>query len=108
LPPPYDDYMQTILARLLRHQAALGQHVVLMSATLPSRLRADLVRSFAEGAGWAAAEGQPGALDPWRYPLLAVLHAGGTIQPDLPVRPEAGGCQATPGTGLFRIFGAHG
>jgi CRISPR-associated endonuclease/helicase Cas3 len=79
----YDDYMRDVLAALLRHQGSLGQHVVLMSATLPSSMRDELVAAFAAGASW---QGGLPALARDRYPTLTVAHAGGIEQPELPER----------------------
>lgn len=57
----YDTYMSVLLERLLAWLGALGCSVVLLSATLPSRRRADLVASFIEGATGVKRADQPGA-----------------------------------------------
>ena len=80
----YDDYMRQPLERLLRHQASVGQNIVLMSATLPSRLRDELVAAFRAGAGWP--DDAAPTLPRDRYPALHVVHRGGVIHrgPDRP------------------------
>lgn len=47
----YDDYMTSLLRRLLNWLGAYGCPVVLLSATLPSTQTATLVRAYQEGAG---------------------------------------------------------
>jgi CRISPR-associated endonuclease/helicase Cas3 len=47
----YDDYMTSLLRRLLSWLGAYGCPVVLLSATLPSTQAASLVRAYQEGAG---------------------------------------------------------
>ncbi|SCG38615.1 CRISPR-associated helicase, Cas3 family [Micromonospora coxensis] len=47
----YDDYMTTLLCRLLNWLGAYGCPVVLLSATLPASQAATLVRAYEEGAG---------------------------------------------------------
>lgn len=83
----FDDHVLTLLEELLRHQAALGGSVVLLSATLAGRLRERLVRAFAEGAGWADVAAHLHALPSARLPVLAVFHAGGVLCPELPPAP---------------------
>jgi CRISPR-associated endonuclease/helicase Cas3 len=48
----YDTYTGTLLDRLLEWLAASGTTVILLSATLPSVRRADLVRAYRRGAKW--------------------------------------------------------
>ena len=47
----YDTYTSALLDRLIEWLAAAGTTVVLLSATLPSRRRDDLVRAYRKGAG---------------------------------------------------------
>lgn len=47
----YDTYMQSLLGRLLTWLAACGSSVVLLSATLPSRTRSELLAAYAQGLG---------------------------------------------------------
>lgn len=46
----YDGFMRVIVVRLLGWLRALGAHVVILSATLPARLRADLMAAWDPGA----------------------------------------------------------
>lgn len=62
-----DPYMGTLLAELLRVQAAQGGSAILMSATLDRGLRARLAAGFAAGRG----DG-PKATDHAAYPALTV------------------------------------
>jgi CRISPR-associated endonuclease/helicase Cas3 len=87
----YDDYMQALLEALLRHHALVGGHVVLMSATLPSRLRHALMTAFAEAAGWPVPPAE--ALRRCAYPLLTHLSAGRLSQQRV---APAGGATARP------------
>ena len=82
----YDDYMQGLLKRLLRHQASLGQHVALMSATLPSRMRETLVAAFIKGAGWSNLPAY--RLPRERYPALHIVHRDGVIHREPEQPPE--------------------
>ena len=82
----YDDYMQELLKRLLRHQASLGQHVALMSATLPSRMRETLVAAFVKGAGWSNLPAY--RLPRERYPALHIVHRDGVIHREPEQPPE--------------------
>lgn len=72
----YDTYMSTLLERLLEWLAALGAPVVLLSATLPSKRRRDLLGAYAKGAGWALP-----AIEHTPYPRItyASLAASGSI-----------------------------
>lgn len=45
----YDAYMNRLLQTLLSFHAALGGSAILLSATLPKRVRQDIVASFAKG-----------------------------------------------------------
>ena len=82
----YDDYMRVLLTGLLRHHAMMGDPVVLMSATLPSGVRAALMRAYAEGAGWTA----PAEVEREAYPLLTLLHEGGVEAHALAPAPGPG------------------
>jgi CRISPR-associated endonuclease/helicase Cas3 len=52
----YDAYMSVLLERLLEWLAELGAPVILLSATLPSGKRRELVRAYTGGAGDGVAE----------------------------------------------------
>lgn len=67
-----DAYVHRLLTALLRFHAALGGSAVLLSATLPSRMRRDLVDAFAAGLGL---EPPTPAAD--SYPLLTHLSLDG-------------------------------
>lgn len=68
----YDTYMQTLLGHLLMWLAACGSSVILLSATLPSRTRQDLLAAFSRGLGQA---GLP-AVEPTPYPRITWLSGG--------------------------------
>jgi CRISPR-associated endonuclease/helicase Cas3 len=82
----YDTYMTTLLVRLLEWLGALGASVVLLSATLPSGRRQDLIRAYARGAGWSL----PEAVDSASYPRLTWATGSGTgaRHVDTPSRSE--------------------
>lgn len=82
----YDDYMLETLEALLRHHAAMGDHAVLMSATLPSALRGRLVAAFAAGAGWGDGAERMARLDRRSFPLLGLHGASGGIEHPVPLR----------------------
>jgi CRISPR-associated endonuclease/helicase Cas3 len=46
-----DAYLHRLLCTLLRFHAALGGSAILLSATLPARMRSELTEAFAEGLG---------------------------------------------------------
>jgi len=46
-----DDYVFTLLIKVLRYHAACGGSAVLLSATLPQRMRTDLVNAWHDGRG---------------------------------------------------------
>lgn len=80
----YDAYMTTLLARLLEWLGALGSPVALLSATLPRRRREDLIRAYAEGAGWDV----PAELPPAPYPRLSWAAADGAGARAVEATPE--------------------
>ena len=47
----YDTYTSTLIDHLMRWLGALGSSVVILSATLPSQRRRELLEAFCEGAG---------------------------------------------------------
>lgn len=63
----YDTYTSTLLDRLIEWLAAAGTTVVLLSATLPSSRREDLVRAYRRGAGFKGGQPQTAA-----YPRITV------------------------------------
>ena len=72
-----DPYLEELLAALLHAHAALGGSAILLTATLPLRLRARLVGAFETGAGRTSVAPTDDA-----YPALTV--AGGAARTDLP------------------------
>lgn len=74
----YDAYMQELLAALLRFQACIGGHVILLSATLPCRMRQALADAFRAGR-----HAEPVALEQDAYPLLT--HITTSTSRELPV-----------------------
>lgn len=68
-----DAYMNRLLRKLLQAHAAGGGSAILLSATLPTQQRQQLVNAFSQGAGWDRGElNKTGADD---YPLLTHAHA---------------------------------
>lgn len=78
----YDTYMHTLLRRLLEFQAAQGGSAVLLSATLPSRTRRELVQAYCDGLGSSAP-----TLDKSSFPLVTAIGPGFVLEEPLPVRP---------------------
>jgi CRISPR-associated endonuclease/helicase Cas3 len=64
----FDPYMRHELATLLRFHAALGGSAVLLSATLPRKLRKQLVDAFRDGLGAPAV-----TLAEQAYPLATIV-----------------------------------
>ncbi|MFG1949303.1 CRISPR-associated helicase Cas3' [Nonomuraea sp. NPDC048826] len=81
----YDAYMQKLLAKALVWLGRLGVPVVLMSATLPTRIAARLVSSYLEGAGRSGI-----ALPPIPYPGWTFADAAtGKISPfEIEIEPS--------------------
>jgi CRISPR-associated endonuclease/helicase Cas3 len=79
----FDPYMRQELATLLRFHAELGGSAVLLSATLPQKLRAMLIGAFQNGLGVPAA-----ALLDQAYPLATI--AGADCVTETPCRPRSG------------------
>ena len=63
----YDTYMSTVLDRTLQWLAALGASVIVLSATLPTRRRTELI------ASWGQATAGPTPLD-GHYPLITTIN----------------------------------
>lgn len=83
-----DDYMKRLLETLLEFHARAGGSAILLSATLPGRMKQSLLAAYARGRGARAtpAVGAPG------YPLTTVWHAAGPqgmlAEEALPSRPD--------------------
>ncbi len=69
----YDRYMLTLLKCLLTAHAQQGGSAILLSATLPAQLRAELIAAFERGRGIAPSK----VPDDLRYPLLT--HVGAEV-----------------------------
>lgn len=84
-----DAYMQGILERLLEFHARAGGSAVLLSATLPSRMKRALLDAFAKGCCAEPPAFQPGALTP--YPLVtgwSVAASESATETPLATRPD--------------------
>ena len=77
----YDLYMTTIIKRLVEWMSAVGTSVVMLSATLPSRKRRELV----EACGGSLAAGESPSPD--AYPLVTIVEADGRVRT---LEPRAG------------------
>jgi len=80
----YDDYQTKLLERLVEAQAMQRGSVVLLSATVPARLRSNLMAAFARGQGW---RGCTIVVD-GRYPLATQLAGGEVRTQACETRPE--------------------
>ena len=78
----YDDYMQSLLQALLKAHAAQGGSAILLSATLPEKMREQLLANFAEGRGIS------GSVAPQNndYPLATRLCEDGLTETAVPTR----------------------
>ncbi|WP_248298251.1 CRISPR-associated helicase Cas3' [Tabrizicola sp. YIM 78059] len=83
-----DPYMGVLLRQLLHIQAALGGSAILMSATLPLGLRAELVAAFEAGAGRTAPADPGPAYPSLTVPGVAAPAVMATPSPRGPVRVE--------------------
>ncbi len=75
-----DAYMLRILENLLQFHAACGGAAILLTATLPMRMRQRLVSAFAKGAGWNG--GTPTCRSD-AYPLLSMVADGALEEIDI-------------------------
>ncbi len=82
----YDAYMNRLLQSLLEFHAFLGGSAILLSATLPFKMRQDFVKAFQRGAGYKSACVQKqGYAD---YPLLTHISDAKPVEVVLNTRPE--------------------
>jgi CRISPR-associated endonuclease/helicase Cas3 len=79
-----DAYMHRLLSALLSFHASLGGSAVLLSATLPQKMRRDLVEAFADGLG--VEPPKPARED---YPLVTHLSFEGLAEHPVPARPAS-------------------
>lgn len=70
-----DTYMRVYLCRVLEWLGSFGTPVILLSATLPSHIREELVDAYRAGAGFPGGAGSP---RPDTYPRLTVIAGGST------------------------------
>jgi len=78
----YDEYMNTLLERLLQFHAAFGGSAILLSATLPIQLRQRFAAAYCSGLGLQAATMQETA-----YPLMTTVSARGVKE--IPIGADA-------------------
>lgn len=68
----YDAYVNQLLKRLLTFQAHIGGSVILLSATLPQKLRIELAKAYQEGLG----DGENPMAETNDYPLVTTVKQG--------------------------------
>lgn len=78
-----DAYMQRLLEAVLEFHAAAGGSAVLLSATLPSRMKNALAQAYARGRGRAVPAPRRA-----EYPLAARIDDAGAIEEALDTRPS--------------------
>lgn len=66
----YSPYMNVLIKEVLKKQAAVRGHTILLSATLPQKQKENIFRS------WCASDWCPGDA----YPLVTLAAAGGTVR----------------------------
>jgi CRISPR-associated endonuclease/helicase Cas3 len=82
----YDAYMNRLLQNLLEFHAFLGGSAILLSATLPFKMRQKFVQAFQRGAGYEACYLQKqGYKD---YPLLTHISDIAPVEQVLETRPD--------------------
>lgn len=82
----YDAYMNRLLQTLLEFHAFLGGSAVLLSATLPLKMRQDFVKAFERGAGYTPARLQKQSHAD--YPLLTHISNHPAVEKVVETRPE--------------------
>ncbi len=95
----YDAYMGIEATTLLRFQAALGGHVIVLSATLPKVRREELARAWREGVtsgqrperiAWGATPTvQAPLVASDAYPLATVVSAAALVETPIDAAPQA-------------------
>ncbi|HEX7325234.1 MAG TPA: CRISPR-associated helicase Cas3' [Rhodanobacteraceae bacterium] len=78
-----DAYMQALLERLLQFHAAAGGSAILLTATLPRRMKQSLVAAFCSGRGRT-----PPMLESDAYPLATQVAEQLRVETHVPTRPE--------------------
>lgn len=75
----FDPYMEVQLQRLLQFHAMLGGSAIVMTATLPLRMRAGYANAFQQGLGLRS----PPDVDGQAYPMLNVIgRSVDSVEPD--------------------------
>ena len=82
----YDAYMQREIETLLEFQAGLGGSVILLSATLPMKVRERLTVAFSKGLG-ESAQAAGGSKNSLQYPLATVCATGTRTETPVSGRP---------------------
>lgn len=82
----YDAYMNRLLQILLEFHAFLGGSAILLSATLPIKMRDNFVKAFRRGAGYTNSTLQKQSYAD--YPLLTHIGNGKAVETVLTTRPE--------------------
>jgi len=77
----YDSYMAPLLEALLKFHAALGGSAILLSATLPAKMRRKFATAFTDGLG-----GRKPMLTQTAYPLLTHVSGAEASEHELPCR----------------------
>jgi len=80
----FDPYMRQLLAHLLRAHASQGGSAILLSATLPYRMRSELTTAFAKGLGVESAKPE----QRHAYPLVTQLNATKLTETAIETRNE--------------------
>lgn len=80
-----DHYVRRLLCRLLEFHGGMGGSTILLSATLPSQQRQELLEAFARGAGFQP----PPSAQSLDYPLVSHLGRSGLSLHPVSARPEA-------------------
>lgn len=80
----YDTYMTELLEKLLRFHAAQGGSAILLSATLPTKVRSQLAQAFQSGLGNASALPAGGA-----YPLATHVSDGASTATPIVAQPHS-------------------
>jgi len=80
----FDPYMRQLLAHLLRAHAAQGGSAILLSATLPYRMRCELTAAFAKGLGVESVEPE----QKHAYPLVTQLNVTTLNETSIETRDE--------------------
>ena len=80
----YDGYMQKLLNALLEAHARQGGSVILLSATLPQKMRESLVTAFHQGLG----EDSPQLIKEKEYPLATHTPVIGEVEKAVDTRAE--------------------